>query len=479
MTQSTPFSFGDPLLSRDATGQRLLGHDLRAALSNVIGGLRLIDRADAGPAAGAQLARVEASAEAVARLLGDTVLRAEDQASGMGGAAGLDLPHLLHDLEARWAARARGKGLGFAVVAEPDTPDVLALDRSALERVLSNMLSSAINSADAGTVTLHAGLRADGTLRLAVQEPQSVSAGGPGTQRGGLGAQAARDTARRLGGRLEDEGGVVALVFPASAWSPHRVGAAGDLPDLSPLRVLVVGDGQTTQGLGRLLAVMGAACEVAVDVPQAMSRLANETFDVALIDTEMPGHAGVEAIHSLPASRGSMARMPVIAMTAYPLRANRRALFAAGADGILAKPLPAAAAIGRLLLETLERARPASGDRISLAEDAALDGTTLKHLLAIAGPTATELLRRLDEDLCRVERGLVSGLATADHAAIRAETHVLIALAGAVGAAKLQGLAEALNAAAHRKDGVHIAALGDEILPLLDRLIQFIADERP
>jgi HPt (histidine-containing phosphotransfer) domain-containing protein len=72
------------------------------------------------------------------------------------------------------------------------------------------------------------------------------------------------------------------------------------------------------------------------------------------------------------------------------------------------------------------------------------------RLMELAGPEgAQELLDRLDEDLRQVERGLARGLAEPNVAEVRAQTHVLVALAGAVGATALQRLAEALNGAAH------------------------------
>jgi len=92
----------------------------------------------------------------------------------------------------------------------------------------------------------------------------------------------------------------------------------------------------------------------------------------------------------------------------------------------------------------------------------------------LPAPTgAPELLDRLIIDLTRVERGIVGATATADTNAIRAETHVLVAVAGAVGAERLQALAEALNAAAHQQDKASIATTGAALLGQIDRLIHY------
>ena len=60
-----------PQTSVDAGKMTLLGHDLRASVSDVIGGLRLIDQERLNDATRLQLERVRASGEILARLLED------------------------------------------------------------------------------------------------------------------------------------------------------------------------------------------------------------------------------------------------------------------------------------------------------------------------------------------------------------------------------------------------------------------------
>ena len=93
---------------------------------------------------------------------------------------------------------------------------------------------------------------------------------------------------------------------------------------------------------------------------------------------------------------------------------------------------------------------------------AAMDESRLSRLLTLAGPVvADELLTRLDQDLDRVARTLSLALAQGDLPAVRAQTHVLIGLAGTIGALALEADARALNAAAHLSD----QSLPDQSLP--------------
>ena len=82
-----------------------------------------------------------------------------------------------------------------------------------------------------------------------------------------------------------------------------------------------------------------------------------------------------------------------------------------------------------------------------------------------------DLVERLASDLARVERNLVTALTQLDRDAIRAETHTLVAIAGAVGAERLRARSEALNGCAHNDDLVLLRPLGREVLSQLDRLI--------
>lgn len=111
-----------------------------------------------------------------------------------------------------------------------------------------------------------------------------------------------------------------------------------------------------------------------------------------------------------------------------------------------------------------------------------LDQSRFVRLMQMAGPEmGPELLARLDDDLSTVARGLHRALhgngqpATIppDWAELRAQTHVLIALAGTLGALRLHHMAEALNRQAHDRhppDPAQVAALA----ALLDGLLHHI-----
>ena len=495
MTLDEPGPAPDWWEDGEDAARALLGHDIRAALSDVLGGLRLIDLDRVDGETRAQLERMRAAGEMLARLL-EEGLHVFGVAEG-SQASNVQLPRLLRDVQVRWSARAREKGLDFVLSEEGMLPQVISADRIGLERMLSNLLSNAVKYTDAGRVQLTVRRTAESGLAFTVEDD------GPGFSEAalrqlfrfagrpsgmakpgeGLGLHIAKELATRAGGDLTVAnrtrgGATVTLTLPPDCLRTATAGGEATLqrglPDLSRHRVLVAEDSLTNQlVLRRMLESLGAEVTVAADGVEAVQALERECFDLALIDIEMPRLSGIDVIRTLRAMAGPQARIPVLAVTAYVLRANREAIHTAGADAIFAKPVGGVETLGAAIVRVMQRSA-AEGE--ATPEPPALALAQFERLMEVAGADAApELLRRLIEDLRHVERQLHHALAAPDWGEIRAQTHVLIALAGAVGAVRLQHRAEAMNADAHRRDAAATAETAPVLLALLDDLILFVA----
>ncbi|MCB2128960.1 MAG: response regulator [Rhodobacteraceae bacterium] len=478
----------------------LLGHDLRAAVSDIIGGLRLIDHSAIGETERLQLERVRASSEVLALLLEEGLSQlVDEQDLGSPRFDRVYLSRFIFDLRVRWSGRATEKGLKFTMNASSDLPPVLVTDRTALERILSNILSNAFKYTDRGEIKLSLTKTETGNIRITVTDQ------GPGFSADalarlfeykgrpershkagqGLGMHITKSMTGRIGGMIQVEnidggGAMVSLELPKETWEDAPAYTPAPLPDLGGMRVLVAEDSETNQlVITRMLDRLGAQHELASDGLEAMKLLRSHEFDLLLIDIEMPRLNGIEVIRTLREHHCKNSDVPVVAITAYVLRANRNAIYAAGADAILSKPLGGLDTFGQAIANVLNRTGQTHTENdTAVGELAEFDKAVFDRLLAIAGPDGRqELLGRLCADLRRTERGLVSGLGNLDFAAIRSDTHVLIALAGAVGASRLQALATALNAASHRRERSEIGALGPDTLLQTDRLIHFVERE--
>ena len=117
-----------------------------------------------------------------------------------------------------------------------------------------------------------------------------------------------------------------------------------------PLRILVAEDSLVNQKLAvGLLQRQGHAVAVANNGREALSALARQTYDVVLMDVQMPEMDGLETTTVIRArERRTGGHVPIIAMTACAMQGDREECLSAGMDGYLAKPIRAAQLLGTL-----------------------------------------------------------------------------------------------------------------------------------
>lgn len=105
--------------------------------------------------------------------------------------------------------------------------------------------------------------------------------------------------------------------------------------------VLVVDDNEVNRTvLLRQLERLGYEATAASGGVQALEAVAGSPFALVLMDCRMPGMDGLEATRRIrEAEAGTGWRIPIVAVTANAMEADREACFAAGMDDFLAKPV--------------------------------------------------------------------------------------------------------------------------------------------
>jgi CheY-like chemotaxis protein len=118
------------------------------------------------------------------------------------------------------------------------------------------------------------------------------------------------------------------------------------------LRILLAEDNRVNQRLAsRLLEKWGHRVTVVDNGREALSVLAQDTFDVILMDVQMPEMSGLEATSVIrQQQRHTGAYIPIIAMTAHAMSDDRDRCLAVGMDDYVSKPVQA-----QTLFEVIER----------------------------------------------------------------------------------------------------------------------------
>jgi two-component system sensor histidine kinase/response regulator len=121
----------------------------------------------------------------------------------------------------------------------------------------------------------------------------------------------------------------IAQVQPRQKQSPSR------------FRILLAEDNLVNQRLTvRLLEKMGHQVVVAQNGREALEILRGGSFDLVLMDVQMPEMDGFAATQEIRKSeQGQQAHLPVIAMTAHAMKGDREGCMEVGMDGYIAKPI--------------------------------------------------------------------------------------------------------------------------------------------
>jgi CheY-like chemotaxis protein len=129
---------------------------------------------------------------------------------------------------------------------------------------------------------------------------------------------------------------------------------------MNSLRILVVDDVEANRMLAKaLLGRLGHRVETAEDGAQALDRVQRETFDLVLMDMDMPVMDGIAATRAIRALAGPAAGVPIVALTSRNDEASRQAALEAGMSDFLSKPLQPAMLAATLISIMVAKASPA------------------------------------------------------------------------------------------------------------------------
>lgn len=350
-----------------------MSHEIRTPLNAVLG-LAHLSLAEPLPAkVRTYLEKIQASGRHLLQVINDILDFSRIEAGKMTlDARAFAMPQLLESVVTLVWDRADQKGVKLHIDIDPDLPEIWVGDPLRLGQILINFTANAVKFTEHGGVTLrvardpHAtappssialifavedtGIGIDPEQLASLFQPfhQVDASSRRRFQGSGLGLAICKNLAQLMNATIEvdstpSQGSCFRLhvTLPLGGILPqraHQAGANSVLPQ-THCRVLLVEDDALNREIAEsLLLACGASVSSAEDGPEALAKLEQETFDLVLMDMQMPGMDGLETTNHMRA-RSQAANLPIIALTANTLPGDRERYLAGGMDDYLAKPI--------------------------------------------------------------------------------------------------------------------------------------------
>jgi signal transduction histidine kinase len=351
-----------------------MSHEIRTPMNGVLGMLELLEKTGLTEEQREYMDVARFSAGSLLTLINDILDLSRIEAGKLQLVQEVFNPReLVRQMEASFRSLLEEKSLEMRTSVGEDVPEFIKADQGRVRQILYNLIGNSLKfteeghisaeieaeKADCGQNGLRLAIRVEDTgIGIAKEKQREVfepftQVDGSYTKKyqgTGLGLGIVRKLAEMMNGEVElsSEAGVGTTITVrlevgrADGFKSEedRKSPEGTL-QTGRLKILLAEDNPVNRlYVLKIVENMGHDVHVAEDGRQALEALAENDYDLVLMDVQMPEMDGIEATRAIRSGHEGVDRnIPIIALTAHAMSGDREKFISAGMDDYLAKPL--------------------------------------------------------------------------------------------------------------------------------------------